>query len=67
MFCLSQIQAHNFSTSGKKDAQFFPSAQDAIHDIEDGSKLLVGGKYNIKDKQVKQLLIGFLYHCWAPP
>jgi len=40
---LTSIQAHNFSTSGKKDAQFFPSAQDAIHDIEDGSKLLVGG------------------------
>ena len=40
---LTSIQAHNFTTFGKRDAQFYPSALDAISDIKDGSTLLVGG------------------------
>jgi len=40
---LTAIRAQNFSISHKRDAQFFDSADAAIHDVKDGSKLLVGG------------------------
>ncbi|XP_005109804.1 succinyl-CoA:3-ketoacid coenzyme A transferase 1, mitochondrial [Aplysia californica] len=39
----SYIQAQKFSTSRRRDAEFFSSAADAIHDVNDGAKLLVGG------------------------
>ncbi|KAH9515315.1 Succinyl-CoA:3-ketoacid coenzyme A transferase 1, mitochondrial [Bulinus truncatus] len=32
-----------FSSTSKRDVQFYNSAKEAVHDIKDGSKLLVGG------------------------
>lgn len=37
------VSACKFSTSSQRDAKFFDSAEEAIHDVNDGSKLLVGG------------------------
>ncbi|KAK7100757.1 succinyl-CoA:3-ketoacid coenzyme A transferase 1, mitochondrial-like [Littorina saxatilis] len=43
--CLPLIKASScgFSSSAKRDATFFKTAEDAVKDIPDGSKLLVGG------------------------
>ncbi|BFY99807.1 hypothetical protein BsWGS_02846 [Bradybaena similaris] len=38
-----RVPEASFSTTRKRDAQFYNSALEAIHDIKDGSKLLVGG------------------------
>ncbi|CEF69764.1 Succinyl-CoA:3-ketoacid coenzyme A transferase 2, mitochondrial [Strongyloides ratti] len=46
LFSLSVLfngQIRNFSIGRRLNAQFYDNANDAIHDIKDGSKLLVGG------------------------
>jgi 3-oxoacid CoA-transferase len=38
-----RVPEASFSSTRKRDTKFYNSAAEAIHDIEDGSKLLVGG------------------------
>jgi hypothetical protein len=46
-FVIVQVSSHGFSTSHRRDAKFYKSADEAVKDIPDGSKLLVGGKETI--------------------
>ncbi|ESO88360.1 hypothetical protein LOTGIDRAFT_126331, partial [Lottia gigantea] len=44
------------STSSKRDAKFYKSAHEAVEDIPEGSKLLVGGKYVITTNNLIKMI-----------
>ncbi|KAI8786959.1 succinyl-CoA:3-ketoacid coenzyme A transferase 1 mitochondrial [Biomphalaria glabrata] len=55
---LLKVSSAQFSSTSKLDVQFFNSAQEAVHDVKDGSKLLVGGfgLCGIPENLIKALL-----------
>ena len=47
MFCVQLGSGidRSFSSSSRRDAQFFESAVDAVKDIKDGATVIVGGNF----------------------